>query len=138
MCNTGVGLTPRVDDEDRLFNAQGLYNGLFLMADEKTGTYWNHMTGEAVYGAEAGKRLEIHNVRYTTVAQILVEDPETRVALSDHQNARGQQRQQSTLRSMLSMMGGLGRMFLDTMDKQDDRRPTMDMGLGIWDGNTQR
>ena len=39
---------------------------------------------------------------------------------------------------MLSMMGGLGRMFLDTMDKQDDRRPTMDLGLGIWDGNTQR
>ncbi len=135
VCNTGAGLTPSVDDEVRLFNEQGLYNGLFLMADDKTGTYWNHMTGEAVYGPEVGKRLEVHNVRHTTVAQILTEDPETRVALSEHQRA---QRGRGPLSAILSGFQRLSRMFLNTIDKQDERRPTMDLGLGIWDGSTQR
>jgi hypothetical protein len=29
-------------------------------------------------------------------------------------------------------------MFIETLGKEDDRRPRMDMGLGIWTGKTRR
>ena len=66
------------------FAEKGLYDGLFLMSDSRTGTYWNHMTGEAVYGPLAGERLELENVLHTTVEQALAADPETMVAISTH------------------------------------------------------
>lgn len=58
VCNTGIGLIPRVQGEVESFALSGLYDGLFLFSDERTGTYWNHMTGEAVYGPLAGERME--------------------------------------------------------------------------------
>jgi hypothetical protein len=48
ICNTGIGLIPEVDGEVHTFTEQGLYDGLFLIYDEESGTRWNHMTGEAV------------------------------------------------------------------------------------------
>ena len=52
-----------------------MYNGLFLMVDDVTGTYWNHMTGEALHGPDVGKRLEIRNLVHTTAAQAVEADP---------------------------------------------------------------
>ena len=43
------------------------------------------------------------------------------------------------LTGLLSSMGGkLGRMFSSTVDAEDDRRPTMDLGMGIWEGEASR
>jgi hypothetical protein len=36
------------------------------------------------------------------------------------------------------MRRGLNRMFLNTMPDEDDRRPTMDIGLGLWEGDQAR
>ena len=36
-------MTPRVDGEVHTFTEQGLYDGLFIMWDEESGTYWNHL-----------------------------------------------------------------------------------------------
>lgn len=105
------------------------------MFDHETETYWSHMTGEALYGPDVGKRLEVRNLLHTTVAQILAQDPETRVALSDHQNASGRQ---STLGSILSRYTRLPDMFPATLGGEDGRRPRMDLGLGIWEGAVAR
>lgn len=83
ICNTGVGLTPRLDGEVLHFQEQGLYDGLFLMADTETGTYWSHLTGEALHGPLAGERIPVENVMHTTVEQALEEDAGTLIALSD-------------------------------------------------------
>lgn len=135
VCNTGVGLTPSVDGEVRTFSEQGLYNGLFLLHDKETGTYWNHITGEALYGPDVGKRLPMENVLHTTVRQILAQDPNTRIALSDHRNAVGQQ---STLSAILGRFTRLPQMFPATLGGEDGRRPRMDLGIGIWEGATAR
>ena len=135
VCNTGVGLTPSVDGEVRKFTEQGLYNGLFLMHDEETGTYWNHMTGEAVHGPDVGKRLPVETVLHTTVGQILAQDPNTQVALSDHRAAVGRQ---STLGSLLARYTRLPQMFPATLGGEDGRRPRMDLGIGIWDDASAR
>ena len=50
-------MTPSIDGTVHAFAEHGLYDGLFLMRDEESGTYWDHMTGDAVYGPLTGRRL---------------------------------------------------------------------------------
>lgn len=40
ICNTGVAMTPLLDGAVHHFSAGGLYNGLVLLVDDETGTYW--------------------------------------------------------------------------------------------------
>ena len=141
VCNTGIGLIPRVDGEVELFALGGLYDGLFLFKDERTGTYWNHMTGEGLYGPLAGKRLAAENVLHSTVGQVLAEGPETLVAISDH--PRVVIRETAASRPWLSrlrarMQRGLSEQFKGTIREEDDRRPTMELGIGIWNDSGAR
>ncbi len=129
-------MAPRVAGDVHWFAEHGLYNGLFLMRDEESGTFWDHLTGEAVYGPLVGSGLEVSNLRQTTVAQVLEQDSGALVALSD-QAMRSDE--QMALGGLLSRIGGrLGAMFRSTVKEEDDRRPTMDLGMGIWDGEEAR
>ena len=143
VCNTGIGLIPRVDGELEYFALSGLYDGLFLFSDETTGTYWNHMTGQAVYGPLAGKRLELYNVLHSTVGQVLSQDPDALIAISQHPRValrETEPRQRGSWLSRLFRRGerGLSGQFLGTIREEDDRRPTMELGIGIWDGAEAR
>lgn len=71
-----------VDGKPHHFSCGGLYDGLFLLLDDESGTYWNHITGEALHGPLAGCRLETWSVPITTVAEALAMDPDLRVQLS--------------------------------------------------------
>ncbi len=118
------------------FVDHGLYDGLFLMRDEETGTYWDHVTGEAVYGPRVGTALEVSNLLHSRAGQVLANDPDALVALSDR-NLRSDEDMETG--SLLSRVGGqLSRMFRSTVDKEDARLPTMDLGLGIWKGEEAR
>ncbi len=115
-------MAPRVAGEVHWFAEHGLYNGLFLMRDEESGTFWDHMTGEAVYGPLVGSALEVSGLRQTTVAQVLGQDPGALVALSDRALRTDEQ---MSLGGLLSRIrGGLNRIFSSTVKKEDDRRPT--------------
>jgi uncharacterized protein DUF3179 len=123
-------MAPSIDGEVHWFAEHGLYDGLFLMRDEQTGTYWDHMTGDAVYGPMVGESLEVMNLTQTTVAQVLSRDPDAMVTLSD-QGIRTDE--QMALGGLLGgVRRGLNRMFASTVKEEDDRRPTMDMGMGVW------
>ena len=129
-------MTPSVDGQIHTFEEHGLYDGLFLMRDDETGTYWDHMTGEAVYGPLTGSRLEVSNLRQSNPVQILGDAPEARVALSDRILWEDEQ---LGLTGLLASMGGrLSNMFSSTVEAEDDRRPTMDLGLGLWEGEVSR
>ena len=116
-----------MDGQLNHFRARGLYDGLFLMWDEESGTFWNHITGQALYGPLAGTRLQLENVLHTTPEQALAEDELTRIAVSN-QSPRRRRRG----RSLLDRVPVLRSMFRSTIDEEDTRRPTMDLGLGIW------
>ncbi|MFB3104175.1 MAG: DUF3179 domain-containing (seleno)protein, partial [Pseudomonadales bacterium] len=62
MCNSGVSLTPTINGQTFHFVVAGLYDGLFVMKDDKTSTLWNHVTGEGMYGEHAGTQLPIGNL----------------------------------------------------------------------------
>ena len=129
-------MTPRIDGRVHWFQEHGLYDGLFLMMDDETSTFWDHMTGEAVYGPLTGASLEVDNIFQTTVAQALEEDPDAMVALSDRVLW---EEERLGLRGLVSSMGSkLSRMFQSTVKEEDGRRPTMDLGMGLWEGESSR
>ena len=136
VCNSGVRVAPSIDGVVHTFAEHGLYDGLFLMRDEETGTYWDHVTGEAVYGPQVGTVLEISNLLHSRAGQVLANHPDALVALSDR-NLRSDEDMRTG--SLLSRVGGqLSRMFSSTVDKEDARLPTLDLGLGIWKGEKAR
>ena len=129
-------MTPSIDGVTHTFAEHGLYDGLFLMRDEETGTFWDHLTGEAVYGPRVGTVLEIANLLHSRADQVLENDPDALIALSDRAMKTDEDMEP---RSLLARVGGrLSRMFRSTVDEEDARLPTMDIGLGIWDGEEAR
>ncbi len=96
------------------------------------------MTGEAVYGPLVGRTLEVAPLRQTTVGQILDEDPDALLAVSDHERTEEREERMS-LDGLLARVGrSLSNMFKETVAEEDGRRPTMDLGLGIWSGEVAR
>jgi hypothetical protein len=118
------------------FNNVGLYNGLFVMQDEESKTLWNHITGEALYGPYVGRTLgPVGNLRQMNVEEAVELDPEMEVAISDRPyTGRSGIPGQGTLSNDAQLMP----MFVETLGKEDTRRPRMDMGLGIWTEETRR
>lgn len=128
VCNTGVRLTPIVEGRPLQFETRGLYEGVSILWDQETGTIWHHMTGEGLHGPLKGKRLApVGNVLHTTVAAALETDPGTLVAISDRPIQR-----ETRWAPLLERVPLLGDRFRRTMYTEDTRRPTMDVGLGLW------
>ncbi len=136
ICHSGVGLTPTIDGRVHHFSAAGLYNGLVLMADDETGTYWDHVTGEAVHGPLRGKVLDAWCTPITNVAAALQDYPEIEVSIS-----------KLSLKGRLMMWSAswwkreksvLPPFFRKTMGDADGRLPEHTHGLGVVvDGETR-
>lgn len=124
-------MIPSVDGEVHHFEAKGLYDGLSLLTDYESGTWWDHVTGEGVYGPLAGTQLEIFNLLHSTVEETLAQYPDIRIAISEREmrdewSPRTQRR------------GRLSEFFVRTLGLEDDRVERMDVGLGVWAGETHR
>jgi hypothetical protein len=52
-------LRGEIDGLRLTFHLAGINNQNFLMRDEQTGTYWQQITGAAISGPLAGRRLQI-------------------------------------------------------------------------------
>ena len=137
VCNSGVSLIPDINGEMHHFVNSGLYDALFIMEDEETKTLWNHVTGEALYGKLAGYRLPVTNLMQMNVAQALELDPGMQVAISDRPY-RGAANMMPPAYSPDNGDPQMMDMFTRTLGKEDQRRPRMDMGLGVWSEKHRR
>lgn len=126
-------MIPIVDGEVHHFRSKGNYDGVTVLGDDETGTLWDHISGEAVYGPLAGRRLEVFNLRHTTVGATLTAYPDIHVAISDRP-IRGR----GALTTESDQTVRLGDAFFATMEAEDTRRPTMEIGLGLWAGERAR
>ena len=117
-------MTPTIDGEVHHFRTAGSYNGLSMLRDDETGTIWNHITGEAVYGPRKGEALPTYNLLHTSVEAALESDPGLVVAISDRPIRR--------MPSFRDRIPFLRQGFRDTIVEEDTRLPTMDIGLGVW------
>lgn len=118
-----------VDGKLHHFSAGGLYNGLVLLIDDETRTYWDHITGEAVHGPQAGKQLEVFPISMTTVEAELAAHPQTRLARS---KLPFKARIFSWLhRKKIGKPGFIPPPFRQTMSAPDERLPENEQGLGV-------
>ena len=131
-CNMAIGLAPVVNGRVHHFSLGGVYNGMMLMIDDESRTYWNYITGRAVYGRLAGARLGTWSVETTSFAAAQ-RDPQLRL-----------DRCPSPLVGRLAEYAGryltrwLPPGFRATMGAADRRRPTMELGLGVVTDHSQR
>lgn len=129
VCHSGVGMTPLVNGKVHHFQVGGLYNGVAILTDDETDTYWDHITGQAVYGPLEGEQLDIWSLEMTTVAAALVQEPELRVLRSDQRPVF--RRAMRFGQWMFGQTGFLPKLFTQTMAEEDPRLPRMTMGLGV-------
>jgi hypothetical protein len=133
VCNTGVSLTPTFTGPTPAFAVDGLYDGLFVMRDDATGSLWNHITGEAMHGPARGQRMQVASQAQTTVAAALAQDPAMALAMSDRPFTRA-----GATRRYTDPGRRLGANFVRTLGAEDTRRPRMELGLGLWADGQRR
>src|SRR5581483_6984950 len=75
LCHTGLVWGREVDGLKLTFHLAGINNQNFLMRDEQTGSYWQQISGAAVSGALAGKRLTLIPADELTFALWKTEQP---------------------------------------------------------------
>ncbi|GGE07412.1 hypothetical protein GCM10011571_05840 [Marinithermofilum abyssi] len=137
ICHSGTSMVPVVDGAVLHFGARGIYNGLALLGDDETGSYWNHITGECLHGQLKGEQMQLFPLERTTVRGGLKRWPNLHIALSKpHFLMR-------LLGPYVRFVGKAGLFppgfgFRDTMGELDERLPEMTSGLGIFNNRVQR
>jgi hypothetical protein len=128
-------MVPIINEKVYHFGPRGLYDGLVLLGDDETESYWNHITGECVHGPRKGKQMKVFPIEHTDVKSALKKYKDLQIAFS---------KPPLVMRLLAPIMNrGRKKAFLPpgfrrTMDKVDQRLPEMMSGLGIIDGNIQR
>lgn len=130
MCNSGVGLIPEVDGRRLSFSAGGLYNGVVLLTDDETRTYWDHISGEALHGELAGARLRRFPIRHTTAKAALTRYPALEVSPADP-GLLGRLFGLFFSRRTIETRGFFPPGFRGTMGPRDERLPERTQGLGV-------
>ncbi|MCA9710207.1 MAG: DUF3179 domain-containing protein [Myxococcales bacterium] len=131
-CNTGVSSAPIIDGTTYDFRVAALFNGLALMEDVQTRSYWDHVTGEAIHGQLRGAQLpDVAPLQYMPAHAAAKRYPQAELALSTP-SVRQRVIHRVFLRRMLRDEGHLPFLFAPSMAKDDPRRPRMELGLGVW------
>ena len=104
-----------------------------LLWDEETGTYWHHITGAALSGPLVGESMPVFNVIHTSAGAALEAHPDLAVAMSERPI-----RAERELKDIADRKRDLTDLFRATMVSEDDRLPTMDIGIGLWDDASAR
>ncbi|PTX64358.1 uncharacterized protein DUF3179 [Melghirimyces profundicolus] len=129
-------MVPVIDGKELHFFCVGVYDGLAILQDRETGSYWNHITGECVYGPLKGKKMDSLLLGQMTAGQALERWPDLRLALSKQPLFR-----RLVIQPVMNWFGKFGIYppgFKKTMVKRDHRLPDMMSGVGIMTGNVKK
>ena len=109
------------------FRASGLYNGVFVMVDNGTGSTWSDLDGSALSGLLAGEQLDIQPLQTTTWGSWLEEHPETTtVGIETGYSYRNVVRL-----GREGLRGG----FIATLEQIDPRLPEGELVIGVLAAN---
>jgi len=127
-----VSFIPVIDGKVHHFGACGLANGLAILTDKETWSYWDHITGEAFAGSKKGHKLEVGPLQITTVEAVMAEDPETPIFISRYRSLAFRIFQRVTKGGFIQSKGFIPPPFFSTMHQEvDPRLPKLEQGLGI-------
>ena len=139
ICHSGALFSPLVDGTVHHFFGTGIYNGYIVLEDKETGSYWDHMTGECLYGRHQGKELELIDSLYFVQADALLQSGlDTPIIIP---RIRGLKKLINTLLNKYEIGAEVGFLppgFRKNMGEVDSRLPEMEVGLGVWKGREAR
>jgi Protein of unknown function (DUF3179) len=131
-CDTGMVFSPKLEERTLHFQRRGSYDGLLLIWDEETDSYWQHITGECLHGQSAGQRMRvITTTRHMTVSEALNRD--SKAVLLQHTLTEEQEILSKAMEKMRTKPERVEAGIMATIAKEDTRRPRFDLGLGVWD-----
>lgn len=134
-CNTGMVFNPSLNDQSLRFHRRGSYNGLLLIWDDTTDSYWHHITGEALHGDSAGQQLDVlTTTRHMSAEQALASHANARVLLTTP--SEGEVSFSYLMQKMRKKPEKIVSSAIDILVYEDTRLPRFDLGLGIWN-NTE-
>ena len=139
ICNSGMVMSPIVNNETLHFHIAGAYNGMLLMIDKETKSYWDHITGHCLSGEYEGHQLDIlHSHQVLLLKEVLEQYPD---CLYGEEKMNFKQRLFAEFANWKANVSGKGFLppgFRSSMIEIDDRLPEMEMGLGIWEEDAAR
>lgn len=132
-CNTGVVFEPTLDGRLLHFQRRGAYDGLMLIYDEETGSFWQHIRGECLYGPSAGETIPmITATRPMTAAEAA--NYSAQVWLPVHELTPQQQHFSRAMEKMRATPERVEASIAASIGPEDKRRPRFELGLGVWEG----
>lgn len=138
VCNSGMVFNPTVKDKLLTFRIKGVYQGVLLMMDNESNSYWDHITGECIAGKYKGSQLDtIHSHQVYKADEVHSQFPNCQFGVSKLNLI---QKVQTYVQYQLSAVNGMGLLppgFKQSMGSIDDRLPEMSLGLGIWKENAE-
>ena len=136
-----------VDGVVHHFGAVGLRDGLVILGDEETRSYWDHISGVCFEGPLKGVSLPVWPIRITTLEAQLnsssdqphgrAQDaaPDIRYLPSDHHSIRAEVTKRLGGGGVITRKGFIPPFFNKTMrGPVDDRQDRLSQGLGVIDG----
>jgi len=138
VCNAGMSFSPVVDHVRYDFYGAGFYDAMTLLADEQTGSYWNHITGECIAGKMKGTRLhQLANLTHSTADAVAKIHPNAQLVISSLDAGRAKMDDYAEGLRTLPQPDWLP-VLHDTLDAnaEDTRLPRLEMGLGVWTAKT--
>ncbi len=133
ICNTGMIMNPVVNKEMLHFYVAGVYNGMLLMSDKETGSYWDHITGQGLFGKYENHQLEIlQSHQVLTAKEILEQYPDCLYGLTKMNFIQKLIAKFQNWKANTNGKGFLPPGFRNSMSVVDNRLPEMEMGLGVW------
>lgn len=133
ICNSGMVMNPEVNGKLLHFYVAGVYNGMLLMADKETGTYWDHITGKGLLGKYENHQLEIlqpHQVLLTK--EVIEQYPNCNYGIPKMNFFQKLFSNFQNWKANTSGKGFLPPGFRKSMPDIDSRLPEMEMGIGVW------
>jgi hypothetical protein len=134
VCNSGMVFNPEVNGTMLHFEVAGVYNGMVLMTDRETGSYWDHITGECLHGQHEGLLLEtLHPILVLTAEELVNNYPKSFYGLAKMNFLQRVLSKFQANKTSVAGKGFLPPFFRRSMLAKDTRLPEMEMGLGVWD-----
>ncbi|QKG83696.1 DUF3179 domain-containing protein [Kroppenstedtia pulmonis] len=129
-------MVPIIDGKVHHFACIGVHNGLLILGDDETGSYWDHVSGECLHGSLKGEKLACLPVNHLSVRAALKRWPDLAVAIPRQSFFR-----RYFIQPIMRIFANFGIFppgFRRTMDKPDTRLPEMTSGLGLYSSQTKR
>ncbi len=138
VCNAGMSFSPVVNDQTLEFYGVGYYDAMTLLADRQTGSYWDHLTGECLYGQLEGTVLrQLTTMNHSTAGQVLKLYPAAQFVVTTL-TADKVQFEDFAEALRVAPEPQWFPQVLSSLDTEDKRLPRFEMGLGVWSQGNAR